>query len=359
MSKHILLSFLLTAIVLITFTVCDYLLLNDIIPNRGPRNTAYDWLKTTCALGLAVAMVVSIVADGEGGRPVGSISSRKRGVASFSLLLGVAFTILFLVSPTGFYWMSLEDNVVEYLSALLCLAGSAFFIGIVLTARHWPAGTPRRNVAIGLAALGAVALFLIGMEEVSWFQRIMGFSTPESFAGNRQGEVNIHNFFTTPIHSVYRLGTWTVLMLVPFIVSFGPGGRLLDALQDFVPAPWIVALATPIACFSYSTWPFMPTQVVAFTSLMILGLYGLRSLREGHRETAMLFGAAALLMVVVLPIYLMGGEHYVRHWDVTEYQEFFMAFGLAAGAWNARERVQARLVTPPTAMALDQARTRS
>ena len=359
MSKRILISLFLAFITLVAFTVCDYLLLNDIIPNRGPRATAYDLLKTACALGLAVAIVGSVLADGATSGQRQPMPAPRLGLASLSLPLAVGFTLLFLASPRGFYWLSLEDNVVEYLSAGFCLAGSVFFVGIFLTARHWPAGTPRRYIALTLAALGAVALFLIGMEEVSWFQRILGFSTPESFAGNRQGEVNLHNFFTTPVHSVYRTGTWAVLMLVPFMVYFGPRSRLFDALQDFVPTPSIVALAAPIACFNYNTWPFMPTQVVAFTSLMILVLFGLRSLREGQREAALLFGGAVLLMIVVQPIYLLGGERYVRHWDVTEYQEFFMALGLAAAAWNAREQVRARAGTSAAPLVMDAARTRS
>ena len=47
-----------------------------------------------------------------------------------------------------------------------------------------------------LLFLGALALFIVGMEEVSYFQRVIQFETPESFVGNMQGEFNLHNFNT-------------------------------------------------------------------------------------------------------------------------------------------------------------------
>lgn len=48
-------------------------------------------------------------------------------------------------------------------------------------------------------ALLSLACFYVAMEEISWGQRLIGFSSPEYFkANNLQNETNIHNFLTGP-----------------------------------------------------------------------------------------------------------------------------------------------------------------
>jgi hypothetical protein len=50
----------------------------------------------------------------------------KIGLVVWSLLLAAGFTLLFLVSPAAFYWLSLEVDLVESLSALFCQSGATF-----------------------------------------------------------------------------------------------------------------------------------------------------------------------------------------------------------------------------------------
>ena len=44
----------------------------------------------------------------------------------------------------------------------------------------------------GVVGLGLVSLLSIG-EELSWGQRLIGFTTPEIASQNRQGELTVHN----------------------------------------------------------------------------------------------------------------------------------------------------------------------
>jgi len=338
--RRTVLTFAVAAMVAVAFTVCDYLLLNDIIPNRGPRLTGYDLIKTAVAFVLAVSLVSSIYVDGREERRAEPPGVARPGPVILNLGLATAFVLLFVVSPAGFNWLGSEDNVVEYLSALFGVAGAVFFASVALAAWHLPHGSPNRTLTLVFAGACAVVLFLLGMEEISWGQRLFGFDTPDSFAANRQGEVNLHNFFTTPIHTVYRLGSWAALILLPFMVAFGPRWRLFDRFSTFLPPPWIAAMSAPIACFTSSAWPFLPMQVVMLSSLLMMAIFWHHG-RRGGQDTAWLFGAAALLMVVAEAIFLLGSERFIRHWDVTEYQEFFMAFGLAALGWVAREKVRA------------------
>ena len=64
---------------------------------------------------------------------------------------------------------------------------------------------------IGLVGVG---LFLVGMEEISWGQRMFGVAPPAFFHDNsRQDEINIHN-----------LGPIQVLLdYVYFAIGFGGG----------------------------------------------------------------------------------------------------------------------------------------
>lgn len=106
----------------------------------------------------------------------------------FLVLNIVAFSMLFLLNPKYYDWLSDEDRLVENLTALsLFLSGVLFFLSAFKSG-----GLP-----IGLK----VALFFIGLifilgagEEISWGQRIFNFETPEGLKKiNDQNETNIHN----------------------------------------------------------------------------------------------------------------------------------------------------------------------
>ena len=72
---------------------------------------------------------------------------------------------------------------------------------VLLSIRHGI----RRRIVVGLrtravvSPYGGVFCYVI-MEEISWGQRIIGFSTPEFFKlHNLQGEANLHNLITGPV----------------------------------------------------------------------------------------------------------------------------------------------------------------
>lgn len=66
---------------------------------------------------------------------------------------------------------------------------------------------------MGVAAFAIAAIFLvIGMEEISWGQRIAGWDTPGVWcSGNAQDETNLHNFFNNWFSIVYPV-TGVVLL---------------------------------------------------------------------------------------------------------------------------------------------------
>ena len=105
------------------------------------------------------------------------------------VLLGASALVLLVPAtrPIGL-WLLAEDRVVEDLTFVAFLAASMIAARLAWIHRHgfqW----------VGAAyLLLAVAFFGIGMEELSWGQRQLGFETPEWLRDvNRQGEINLHN----------------------------------------------------------------------------------------------------------------------------------------------------------------------
>jgi hypothetical protein len=87
-----------------------------------------------------------------------------------------------------------EDGIIENLQAILYLLGAVvWFYAASINPRDFK-GERRRVIFYIL--FGGVFLFIF-LEEISWGQRIFGFSTPTDLRElNMQGETNIHNIGT-------------------------------------------------------------------------------------------------------------------------------------------------------------------
>ncbi len=84
-----------------------------------------------------------------------------------------------------------EDDAFELATAILAFATAIIFFSAVFLGRH-------------LALLFALAMFLYGMEEISWGQRVFSIESGEFFQKyNQQKELNIHNFFNPFIYYLY------------------------------------------------------------------------------------------------------------------------------------------------------------
>lgn len=89
-------------------------------------------------------------------------------------------------------WLLLgEDGIVEWMQ-FLSFAVIAVLLGFVAVDRA--IRLPRLNLeVIGIAGL-SVLVALAALEEISWFQRVLGVESSDFFRQhNRQGETNIHN----------------------------------------------------------------------------------------------------------------------------------------------------------------------
>ena len=109
--------------------------------------------------------------------------------------------ILLIVPPMGAVLVALaarsdglyrllvrEDLLLEWTQVIAYLL--VFAMAVIAAPRLWPR---RDHVAtFVVVGLGLVSLVSIG-EELSWGQRLIGFTTPEIASRNRQGELTLHN----------------------------------------------------------------------------------------------------------------------------------------------------------------------
>jgi energy-converting hydrogenase Eha subunit A len=84
-----------------------------------------------------------------------------------------------------------EDSPIEWMQ-FLCFAVLAGILGFIAVDR-WKKQSRLNFEVIVIAGLSALVA-LAALEEISWFQRVLGFGSPDFFLqNNRQKEANLHN----------------------------------------------------------------------------------------------------------------------------------------------------------------------
>mgnify|MGYP003590438235 CR=1 FL=1 len=143
----------------------------------------------------------------------------------FSVLLvfaGAAFNIaLFMLLPKVFSRLTLEDGVIENCSALLLFGGS--FTGFLLLWKLKAELGITKFIKFSVFLL-SILIFIIAMEEVSWFQRQLKIDvrSVDFFKSNEQLEMNFHNFFSIAFEYLYYTGTFVFFVVVPYINMIFP-----------------------------------------------------------------------------------------------------------------------------------------
>lgn len=281
-------------------------------------------------------------------RGVGSVidrrrmTSAKRRVAWAMLGLAAACAALFALDARLFNRLALEDKPLEWLSALLPLTASLTFCAAFLITLRAPERDLRRRAALALCALFAFALFIIGMEEISWMQRVFGIATPALFAENQQREMNLHNMHSIVIGQTHKAIMFAALVLLPFIRDTAPQNRFFDLIADFLPSRLIFAVSAPWVAFNYNEWNFLASQMYVTLTLAILVCYVKAAWDRGDAREIALFGTVAAFIVLVQPLFLVLGDRFVRMWDASEYVELFIALGLAFYTAETITRLAAR-----------------
>jgi len=154
-----------------------------------------------------------------------------------SLYVGMFVVILavFYFFPVSYVYLISEDTWAEYATTTAFLAGAALLLWTMIRDRS-------ARTIVNTALL--LFMVFVGMEEISWGQRIFGISTPDYFLeANHQRELNLHNLhFVKYTKMLFHNGVafWLVLSWIGW-ERLGLLGRLLKRLK----APSIPSYTAP------------------------------------------------------------------------------------------------------------------
>ncbi|HVF09494.1 MAG TPA: hypothetical protein VNA16_01755 [Abditibacteriaceae bacterium] len=239
------------------------------------------------------------------------------------LLLSSLFVAIFLALPKTFTNLSTEDSVIETLSALLWFSSSGVFLWIFVLLRR-SAGRTKPILAVASLSL-ALVFFVMGGEEISWFQRILSISSPAAFQANQQKELNLHNFYTDRSEIAFDLFSFLFLIILPFTRSLrankdNPEQR--GSLAFFIPGSFVLFASAICMAYNYDRWNIIFEQLKFFITLFIL----LHSIKLSHSSgTRALLSCVVAVYILTQVLFLAFGGRTGRIWDVTEYFEFLVA----------------------------------
>jgi hypothetical protein len=313
-----------------------------------PRYTPFYYVRWLAAFALSLLIVGQFYLDRAPHAPLdrGALSRPRRVIAYAFMILALAATALFVADPILFNRFSLEDSFVEWPSALLPLASSVVLLYAFFRVLRSRERDLRQRLALLGTAGAALVLFCLGMEEISWMQRIFQIDTPAMFAGNMQHEMNLHNMDTYAIGTAHKLAGFACLILLPFMYETAPRNRAFELISDFIPSRFVVAASAALAGFNYNNWNFFPTEMAMMMSVLIVLFYAMAAHDRNDRAEMILFTTVAVLIAAEQVVFLAWGDHFVRRWDVTEYKELFIAIGLSLFAWETTRRLRARYAAP-------------
>lgn len=194
------------------------------------------------------------------------------------MLVLVAGFVLFYTNRDLFQRYTVEDGLVEWLTVLGLLLGSAvcmYRFAALLKKKSW--------IFLLITLLLGIMLFVVAGEEISWGQRILGIESSEFFQKNNlQKETNFHNMVVDGVKInkvVFTFGLIAALgvflLVLPLLYR---RNRRLQAWAD----SWGVLIPQPY-------------QIVAF-----LLLFAITALLKHEKNAELLECGAALLFFLIV-----------------------------------------------------------
>lgn len=249
-------------------------------------------------------------------------------------LFSVITLFLFMFQPSTFNALSKEDNLIEWGSAIL-LFGSCF----IITFSFLKNNQALKNFKITRLSLVLLSFgfFVMAMEEVSWFQRVVEIETPKLFEGNGQEEMNLHNFATDYIEIIYYFGAFVFLVVFPFIRSLFPSISNNNYLKAFVPRPFIGVIGSIACAYNFDMWNMIFMQITFFGSLVILCAFAIFSSVRNERYIILF---TIVLIATSQLLFLVNGVNFDLIWAITEYKEFLISLVFFIYSWDVFIHVQ-------------------
>lgn len=319
------LAFLFGCIVLISVMVLDKLYWRTGILTEGWPDSSIGYLIRSIIILISIlAMLWSLIGSS---RPKLILDESSGGhleqLSIFGALsISVVILFLFIFKPSSFNALSLEDGVIEWGSAML-LFGSSVIAAITFAKSRNVSNIPK-STQLSIVLLSLV-FFVMAMEEVSWFQRVIGFETPNAFDANLQHEMNLHNFATNYVENIYYFGAFLFLVVLPFVRLLFPYMSNNSYLRIFVARPFIGVIGSIACAYNYDMWNIIFTQTAFFGSVVILFAFAAFSFDKSERYIVLF---TILLIVITQVLFLANGVNFARLSEVTEYKELFIPLAL-------------------------------
>lgn len=154
-----------------------------------------------------------------------------------------------------------EDSLFETLTVVLMIAASFFLFRAFRSLRSWYKSENDLSPAYSWVAWTYVVIsggcLFMGLEELSWGQRIIGWETPSLWTEvNVQNETNLHNLFNPLFEYGYRLlAGLLVLTAISLRLSYGQFPPRYFSL--LLPHPALIVLAALIAALVFPPLPYV------------------------------------------------------------------------------------------------------
>ena len=291
-------------------------------------------------------------------------------------VIAIVFLVIQLVAPQFATLLVRKEswpffrNAIFIKSACQLVAAIAF----IKVARHY--SKQRQRLAMILAVITVLLLGLMIGEELSWGQRIFGWSTPSFLAEvNSQSEINLHNINTQLAQNVLYFGGWLLLIGFAFwreslakLLRKCPKARL-DFLIDWLPPGCFVGLfavgfafCDPLVSDSGLYCSSNLFIILATACLLLTELRYRLKLRsqpnttpalddtDDNRHQALRLGISLLCFVAVLAGNLFNADLWNYNSGApTEYLELFISLGIMTWALTVMSRlVKPRVKSSPT-----------
>ncbi|MDQ3536222.1 MAG: hypothetical protein M3421_11410 [Bacteroidota bacterium] len=260
---------------------------------------------------------------------------KRKIILWFIVILSFYFVFIFITHPDLFSQLTLEDGPIENLSAIFYFFSFGIFIYILLNVKIIPKNHQFIFFFLSLGFAGA--FFLIGMEEISWFQRVFDIKTPKLLKANDQEELNLHNLLTTPIENAYYFSAFLFFVLIPFLNERTTVFTKADYLRMFIPNRFLLFTGVIIMAYNYDMWNNFIMQWCFFVTLLIL-LYYLWSAYKLNEDYFLIFTILIIYMFSQF-IFILKGSNFSRIWEVTEFKEFYIALAYLLFAIEVLGRV--------------------
>lgn len=326
-------------LLLVAVVVGDLVLGDRPLNAEWPPATGAGYLVRSLLLALASFLVVvglrRAVVSTTRPRPDWPQGPAASTIVGFGLAPAVVAALLLLVDPDALSSLVREDGLVEWGSAALAFAAGGLYAASAYL-HAWRRPGPRSAMTLVALVTAAGAAFLLGLEEISWFQRVLDVDSPDFMLNhNGQQELNLHNLATGFTGNAYFVGGFLVCCALPFLAGDRALPGRLGALQPLVPTRLVLLATASSSAVVYEMWNIVWIQAAFWMTLTMLAILATTGQTATTRLTAKVVGATSL---VVAAIFLVGGDDMVRSWDDTEVRELIIPYGLMLAAFESMLR---------------------